>query len=121
MKKENNMPFAEWLLWKKLETGNPQGYEFYYNYEIGGVTVNFYCPKAKLAVEVKEKNFKKGIEERMKKQYLQSLGITILQFTPNDIYKNRYKILESILHKIEKKYAQSLQVSRQSALIHEGA
>ncbi|MGD1118473.1 MAG: DUF559 domain-containing protein, partial [Dehalococcoidales bacterium] len=48
----DNMTDAERSLWSKLRMRQLQGLIFYRQKPIGGYIVDFYCPKAKLVIEV---------------------------------------------------------------------
>jgi very-short-patch-repair endonuclease len=64
--------------------------------------IDFYCPKAKLAIEIDgPSHFKKGIAEydQARQEYIESLGITFLRFNNLDVYEN----LEGVMAVIDKK------------------
>jgi len=47
-----NMTDAEKLLWSKLRRKQPKGQQVYRQRIIGNYIVDFYCPKAKLVIEI---------------------------------------------------------------------
>src|SRR4030043_1267894 len=47
-----NMTEAERLLWEKIRGKQLKGYQFYRQKTIGNSIVDFYCPKAKLVIEL---------------------------------------------------------------------
>jgi very-short-patch-repair endonuclease len=47
-----NMTEAERLLWKKIRGKQLNGYQFYRQKTIGNYIVDFYCPRAKLIIEL---------------------------------------------------------------------
>ena len=46
------MTEAEKLLWEKIRGKQLKGYQFYRQKTIGNCIVDFYCPKAKLVIEL---------------------------------------------------------------------
>ena len=73
---------AEKKLWEKLRN-NKLGVKFHRQFSIKGYVVDFYCPKYRLAIELKgsihnEPKVKKYDDYR--KRYLESFWITILEF-----------------------------------------
>ena len=47
-----NMPPAEVLLWSRLRNRQVQGRKFRRQYSVGPYALGFYCPEARLAIEV---------------------------------------------------------------------
>jgi len=47
-----NMTNAERLLWSKIRRKQLNGYQFYRQKNIGNYIVDFYCPSAKLIIEI---------------------------------------------------------------------
>jgi len=47
-----NMTDAERLLWSKVRKKQLKGYQFYRQRIIGNYVVDFYCPKARLIIEI---------------------------------------------------------------------
>jgi len=73
--------------------------QFYRQRIIGNYIVDFYCPKAKLVIELDgsqhfEDNVEKYDEERTK--YLESLELIVLRFSNNDINNNFNGVCEKI-------------------------
>ncbi len=116
----NNMPQPERILWSKLKNKQLFGYKFRRQYGINRYVVDFYCPILKLAIEIdgdsrfidyhpnplltKEGDkgrFKKSIQEydKVRQNFIESLGIKILRFTNSNITNNLNSVLEQILEK----------------------
>jgi len=94
-----NMTEAEKIMWQKIRRKQLKGYQFYRQKIIGNYIVDFYCPKAKVVIELDggqhyDDRGKKKDEKRDK--YLMSLGLKILRFSDRDFLKNQKKILEEI-------------------------
>ena len=94
-----NMTDTEIFLWSKIRRKQLFGYQFYRQKNIGNYIVDFYCPAAKLVIEVD--GGQHYSEERMNKDkqrddYLSSLGFKILRFSDREVFKNIEGILEKI-------------------------
>ena len=93
------MPRAEVLLWSKLRGQQLSGLRFRRQYSVGPYVLDFYCPEAKLAVEVDgDIHFGDGAEERdaERQLYIGSFGIRFIRCTNEDVYKNIEGVLEEI-------------------------
>jgi len=98
-----NMPEAEVILWSRIRQKQIEGFRFRRQYSVGSYVLDFYCPELKLAIEVDgESHFHHGIEEydKEREEEIKGLGIQILRFENNEIYKNLYGVLQMIDEKI---------------------
>ena len=89
---------SETVLWKHLKDSQ-LGYKFRRQCGIGNVVVDFYCPQAKLAIELDGSTHEEEIvqEKDLKKQfYLQSLGLTVKRYTSEQVFKYLYETLQDI-------------------------
>lgn len=62
--------------------------------------VDFYCPDARLAVELDgtfHGSKKPAVKDSLKQDYIEGLGITILRFYNDDVVKNIEGVLTAIL------------------------
>jgi very-short-patch-repair endonuclease len=94
------MTNAETHLWAKLRLRQVKGYWFYRQKPIGEYIVDFFCPKAKLVVEVDGgQHFSDETTEydKIRDDYLISLGLKVLRFTNNEVLTN----IEGVVGKIE--------------------
>jgi len=94
------MPKAEQILWSKLKNQQLNGYKFRRQYSINQHILDFYCPQAKLGIEVDgSSHFRKsGIHADEKRtSHMEPYGIQIVRFTNNEIYENLEGVLNSIL------------------------
>jgi len=67
--------------------------------EFGGYLLDFYCPTAKLAVEVRDGNERDNFRRN---EYLRRLGVELLHFSPKDVEQmpaGVYGVIESALEK----------------------
>lgn len=98
-----NMPEAEVILWSRIRQKQIEGFRFRRQYSVGSYVLDFYCPELKLAIEVDgESHFHHDIEEydKEREDEIKGLGIQILRFENNEIYKNLYGVLQMIDEKI---------------------
>ena len=96
----NNMTDAERHLWAKIRMKQLKGYHFYRQKPIGDYIVDFFCPRAKLVIEVDGSQHLVGdsIEyDRIRDDYLSSFGLRVLRFTNTDVLKH----IESVVERIE--------------------
>ena len=95
----SNMTEAESILWRRIRRGWIKKMQFYRQKPIGRYIVDFYCPKAKLIIEIDGGQHYEVINikaDRIKTEYLEKSGFKVLRFTNIDVLKN----LENVLNKI---------------------
>lgn len=93
------MTDAEKRLWSRVRGKQLKGLQFYRQKPIGDVIVDFYCPKAKLVIEIdggqhytdegKEKDW-------IRDQHLQDTGLHVLRFSDRDVLTQTDGVLEKI-------------------------
>ena len=96
----NNMTDAERYLWIKLRLGQLKGCHFYRQKPIGEYIVDFFCPKAKLVIEVDgSQHFSDETTEydRIRDEFMRSLGLKVLRVTNTEVLKNTKGSIESII------------------------
>ena len=94
-----NMTDAEKLIWSKIRRKQLKGYQFYRQKNIGNYIVDFYCPAAKLIVEIDggQHYSKEGTEkDKVRDNYVLRLGFTVLRFSDREVFKNINGVLERI-------------------------
>lgn len=94
------MPTAELILWSYIRGRQVLDFKFRRQESIGRYVVDFYCPRAKLVLEIDgDSHFEKGAKEydEDRQEQIESLGLKILRFTNTEIYKN----IESVVERIE--------------------
>ena len=94
-----SMTAAEQLLWSKLRRKQLKGYQFYRQKALDNYVVDFYCPSAKLVVELDggqhyTENGKKKDSHRDRR--LQSLNLKVLHIADSEVFKNTNVVLEEI-------------------------
>ena len=91
----NNLTPQEIMLWTRLK-GKALGFKFRRQHSIGTYIVDFFCPSARLIIELdgsQHAEEKAEIYDETRTDYLRKLGYTILRFWNNEINAN----LESVL------------------------
>ena len=94
-----NMTDAERHLWAKIRMKQLKGYQFYRQKPIGDYIVDFFCPKAKLVIEIDGSHHLVGetIEyDRIRDDYLSSFGLRVLRFANNDVLTHTDGVVERI-------------------------
>ena len=98
-----NMTDAERYLWAKLRRKQLKGYQFYRQRPIGDYIVDFFCPRAKLVVEVDGgQHFSEEVIEydRIRDECMSSLGLRVLRFTNTEVLAHVEGVVESIEEEI---------------------
>jgi very-short-patch-repair endonuclease len=98
-----NMTNAEKRLWEKINRRQLKGCQFYRQKPIGDYIVDFFCLKAKLAIEVdggQHLSQDARSNDRLRDEYLQSLGISVLRFKNSEVLMNIEGVVERIKGKI---------------------
>jgi very-short-patch-repair endonuclease len=86
-----NMTDAERRLWSRIRRTQLKEYQFYRQKNIGEYIVDFYCPAAKLIVEIdggqhySEENMHK---DAARDQFLSDLGFRVSRFSNSDVFNN---------------------------------
>ena len=87
-----NMTDAEQILWYQLRRKQIQGLQFYRQKPLLNFVVDFYCPAAKLVVEIdgsQHAETKHKMKDQKRDEVLASLGLVVLRFD------NRQVLLET--------------------------
>ncbi len=99
----NNMTDSEIRLWSKIRGKQLKELQFYRQKIIGNYIVDFYCPKAKLVIELDGGQHLKedGIQkDKERDAFLNSLGLRVMRFSSRDVFTNLNGILHSIYENI---------------------
>ena len=94
-----NMTEAESFLWQRIRRKQLKGRQFYRQKNIGNYIVDFYCPSARVIVELDggQHYTQEGIRrDQVRDKSLESLGFTILRFSDREVFKNIEGVLERI-------------------------
>ena len=97
------MTKEEIILWSRIRRKQIKDTQFYRQKSIGNYIADFYCPKAKLIIEIDGSQHyeKEGIEkDKIRDEYFKSLGLKVLRFTNLDVLKNLNGVLEKIYEEV---------------------
>src|SRR4029077_11272167 len=90
---------AERILWGHLRNRNFEGYKFRRQHPVDCYVFDFYCPAAKLAIELDGggHNYRTGqIRDRARSQLPAGRGITVLRFWNHKIRQELNSVLQAI-------------------------
>ena len=99
-----NMTDAERHLWAKIRMKQLKGCQFYRQKPIGDYIADFFCPKAKLVIEVDGgQHFSDEMTEydRIRDEYMSSLGLRVLRFTNAEVLNCVEGVVESISENVK--------------------
>lgn len=97
----STMTNAEILLWSKIRKKQVCDIQFYRQKPIAHYIVDFYAPAIKLVIELdggqhfEEKHMKYDQE---RDHYLEKIGITVLRFTNDQLFKEFDSVMDVIFH-----------------------
>ncbi len=103
-KLRNESPKAEQILWCHLRKRQIEGFKFRRQTSIDDYIVDFYCPEAKLVIEIDgDTHFEPETEsqDRERERHIKSLGIKILRFTNLDVYNNIEAVIRVIMKELK--------------------
>jgi very-short-patch-repair endonuclease len=95
----NKSTQAEILLWSKIRMHQLRNLIFYRQKPLGGYIVDFYCPKAKLVIEVDgSQHYSEHAKEydRVRDEFLTNMNLRVLRFTNVDVMDNIDGVIEVI-------------------------
>ena len=98
-KLRRNMTEAESFLWQRIRRKQLKGRQFYRQKNIGDFIVDFYCPSAKLIVELDggQHYTEEGVKtDKIRDDYLENFGFLVLRFSDREVFKNIEGVLEKI-------------------------
>lgn len=93
----NNPTEPELRLWRNLSNGQLGGSKFRRQQVIGRAIVDFYCPAAKMAVEVDGDTHSDSAREARRDAYLRQFGLNVLHVANPDVMGNMDGVLQAIL------------------------
>jgi very-short-patch-repair endonuclease len=89
---------AERMLWRHLRNRNFAGYKFRRQHPFDRYILDFYCPAAKLAIELDGGgHYRRGqIRDRTRSAVLASQGIIVLRFWNHQVRQELDSVLQAI-------------------------
>lgn len=103
-KLRRNAPVTESIMWSKLRNNQLLDSKFRRQYSIGIYVVDFYCSQKRLAIEIDgDSHFTEQAVayDKARECYIESLGITFLRFTNDEVMKNIDGVLIKIMRVLE--------------------
>jgi very-short-patch-repair endonuclease len=101
MRKEHTQ--AERMLWERLRRNQVAGLPFRRQFPIERFIVDFYCPAAKLAVEVDGPIHQYNqTEDRIRTEYIEAMGIRLIRFTNEEIFTKISTVIDQITHEVKR-------------------
>jgi very-short-patch-repair endonuclease len=92
-----NMTEAERLLWHHVRGNRLNGLHFYRQYVVAGFIVDFYCPAARVVVEVDGSIHTQQVESDAERdQVLAGWGLHVLRVTNDEVMQSLTLVLERI-------------------------
>ena len=98
-KRRNSMTAAECVLWQSLKGRQLLGKKFRRQISIGRYIVDFYCPEARLVIELDgESHFSITMDEyeAARTKYLEQEGLKVIRFENKELYDHFEGVLETI-------------------------
>ena len=94
-----NMTDAEKLLWSEIRSKQLKGVQFYRQKPLGSYIVDFYCPSAKLIIEVdggQHYSDEGQTKDAQRDAYFNKLGLRVKRYSDREVLKNINDVLEDI-------------------------
>ena len=94
------MTDAERKLWSNIRMKQLNDYQFFRQKPVGAYIVDFYCPKARLVIEVDggQHYTDEGRASDLKRdKLLQSFGLKVIRFSDTDVLNNIEGVIERLL------------------------
>lgn len=99
------LTLAEASLWMRLKKSQVAGHKFRRQHSFGNYILDFYCPAAKLAIELDgevHRTPEAQDYDRVRDAYLTSADIRVLRFENREVLEN----IHAVLRRIEQHLAQ---------------
>src|SRR5579863_525367 len=88
-----NSTDAEMRLWSRLRRKQLDGFRFRRQQPLGNYVVDFFCPEAKLIVEVDGGQHAESASDDVRTRWLEARGDRIVRFWNNDVLANTEGVL----------------------------
>lgn len=94
-----SMTDAERLLWSKIRSKQLKGHQFYRQKIIDNYIADFFCPKAKLVIELDGgQHYSNDGKEKdaARDAFMAGIGLKVLRFSDRDVFENLNGVVEKI-------------------------
>jgi very-short-patch-repair endonuclease len=96
------MTRVEWLLWSRLSGRQLGGYKFRRQAPIGPYVVDFYCPAARLIIEIDGPHHdKRRVEDEQRRRYFEGEAFRLVRFTVDQPPYQLDRVLARILQECQ--------------------
>ena len=95
---------AEATLWRALRN-RASPYKFRRQHTIDRFIVDFYCPQAKLCIELDGASHSEPAQQEYdaaRTAYLEEIGCTVIRFTNDDVRYNLHTVADQIVQAVER-------------------
>jgi very-short-patch-repair endonuclease len=99
---------AEALIWDELKAKKLGGHKFVRQFPIGPYFADFLFRKQRLVIETDGSQHAGSKTDRVRDDYMQQQGYSILRFWSHDVLKSRTAIIETILAALEGRLSESV-------------
>jgi very-short-patch-repair endonuclease len=96
-KLRTNPTDAEIRLWSRLRRQQLERYRFRRQHPMGPFVVDFFCPEAKLIIEVDGGQHAESAADEHRTRWLEARGYRVVRFWNNDVLANTEGVLLKIL------------------------
>lgn len=98
-----NQTAAERKIWSLVRNRQVDGFKFYRQYSVGKYVLDFYCPEARLAIELdggQHAEAKLKAQDAERSKALKTRNIRVIRFWDNKVFENPEGVYEVILEEI---------------------
>ncbi|HXP77159.1 MAG TPA: DUF559 domain-containing protein [Stellaceae bacterium] len=93
-----NATEAEVRLWSRIRRKQLEGFRFRRQQPLGRYIVDFFCPEARLIVEIDGgQHGEENLADAIRTEWLEKRGYRVVRFWNKDVLSNTEAVLESIL------------------------
>ncbi|MFH1746903.1 MAG: DUF559 domain-containing protein [Planctomycetota bacterium] len=90
-------PFHERLLWSRLRNGQLGDLRFRRQHPVGPYIVDFYCARAKLAIELDGVSHEgRELYDEKRTEYLESQGLRVVRYADDEVLRD----LDGVVYRI---------------------
>lgn len=103
-KLRNNSTDSERKLWQALRKNQILGYKFTRQYGVGKYVLDFYCPAARVAIELdgsQHMEAENQAYDRDRADFINSQKIKVIRFWDNDVFNNLPGIIDIIIKELK--------------------
>lgn len=97
------MSSPEVMLWARLRGRRPDKPTFRRQHPIGSIILDFYCPSARLAVEIDGRTHwdeEAQRSDRMRDQWLEGQGVSVMRIDAASVYRDAGAVAQAILERV---------------------